>query len=58
MNMDSRTKTKFRPMFGCNSDLDYATKREPFDCGFETREKEKACEGCSRRNTEQKGVAK
>lgn len=56
--MDSRTKTKFRPMFGCNSDLDYATKREPFDCGFETREKEKACEGCSRRNTEQKGVAK
>jgi hypothetical protein len=56
MSLDERIPVK-SCMFGCHSELDRLTKREPFECGFETRETEKACIGCIRciPNDEHKG---
>ena len=49
MSLDERIDTKHRPMFGCHSDLGGLSKRDPFACDYETRDTEKACDGCERK---------
>jgi hypothetical protein len=56
MSMDERLKVK-SCMYGCHSELDKHRIESQRTCTFETRQTERACEGCSRRtpNDEQKG---
>ena len=49
MSIDARITPIVPPRFGCHSELDKYRNGEPPECTIETRQTEKACEGCARR---------
>ena len=51
MSMDERLPVK-SCMFGCHSELDkYRSEGTQYECPFENRHTEKACDGCERRES-------